>query len=51
MAADKKFTWSDEEINLLLHIVVDYKAGKAEEGVDWLTVRSKYEDATKMFLE
>jgi len=31
MAADKNFTWSDEEINLLLHVVVDNKAGK----VDW----------------
>jgi len=51
MAADKNFTWSDEEINLLLHVVIDYKAGKAGEGVDWETVRSKYEDVTKMFLE
>ena len=45
--------WSDEEINLLLHVhvVIDYKAGKAGEGVDWESVRSKYEDVTKMFLE
>ena len=50
-AADKNFTWSDEEINLLLHVVIDYKAGKAGEGVDWESVRSKYEDVTKMFLE
>ena len=27
MAADKNFTWHDEEINLLLHVVIDYKAG------------------------
>ena len=50
-AADKNFMWSDEEINLLLHVVIDYKAGKAGEGVDWESVRSKYEDVTKMFLE
>ena len=31
-AADKNFMWSDEEINLLLHVVIDYKAGKAGEG-------------------
>ena len=30
MAADKNFTRSDKEINLLLHVVIDYKAGKAE---------------------
>lgn len=51
MAADKNFTWSDEEINLLLHVVKDYKAGKSGEGVDWETFRSEYEDVTKMFLE
>ncbi|KAL9956170.1 hypothetical protein ACROYT_G037611 [Oculina patagonica] len=50
-AADKNFTWSDEEINLLLNVVIDYKARKAGEGVDWETVMSKYEDVTKMFLE
>ena len=47
----KNFMWSDEEINSLLHVVIDYKAGKAGEEVDWETVRSKYEDVTKMFLE
>ena len=40
-----------EEINLLLRVVIDYKAGKAGQGVDWESVRSKYEDVTKMFLE
>ena len=43
MAADKR--------NVLLHVVLDYKVGKAGEGVDWETVRSKYEDITKLFLE
>ena len=36
---------------MFLHVVLDYKVGKAGEGVDWETVRSKYEDITKMFLE
>ena len=32
MAADKNFnTWSEKEINLLLHVVMDYKAGKARD--------------------
>ena len=38
-------------INLLLHVVLGYKVGKAGEGVDWETVRSQYEDITKVFLE
>ena len=45
----QKLLWSDEEISLLLHVFIDYKAGKAGEGVDWETVRSKYEDVTKCF--
>ena len=51
MTADKNFMCTDEEINLLLHVVSDYKVRKAREGVDWETLRSKYEDITKMFLE
>ena len=39
------------EINLLLHVVLDYKVGKAGEKGYWQTVRSKYEDITKVFLE
>ena len=34
MAADKNFTWSDEEINSLEHVVIDYKDGK--QGRRWL---------------
>jgi len=49
MVVVKNFTWSDEEINLLLHVVIDYTVGKAGEGVDWETVWSKCEDATKKF--
>ena len=31
MAADENFTRRDKEISLLLHVVIDYKAGKAED--------------------
>ena len=51
MASDQNFTWCDEEINLLVHVVMDYKSGKAGEGVDWEAIRSKYENLTKMFLK
>ena len=36
---------------MLLHVVLDYKVGKVGEVVDWKTVRSKYDDMTKIFLE
>jgi len=42
MAAEENFTWPDEEINSLLPVVIDYKAEKVGEGVDWETARSKY---------
>lgn len=51
MAADKNFMRTEVEINLLLDVFLDYRVGKAGEEVDWQTVRSKYEDITKVFLE
>ena len=51
MAADKNFMRTEVEINLLLDVVLDYRVGKAGQEVDWQTVRSKYEDITKVFLE
>ena len=47
---DKNFTWTDKDINLLLHVILDY-IKKAGEGVDWITVKSKCEDLTKKFPE
>ena len=50
--SDKNFTWTDEDINLLLHVVrTALKKKKTGEGVDWITVKSKYEDLTKKFSE
>ena len=51
MAAHKNFMRTEVEINLLLDVVLDHRVGKAGEEVDWQTVRSKYEDITKVFLE
>ena len=50
MPTDKNFMWTDK-INPLLRVVLDYKVGKAGEGVDWETGRRKYEDITKVVLE
>ena len=51
MVPDKNLKWSDEEINFLLHVVIDYKQEKQGlgEGVDWETVRRKCKEVTKMF--
>ena len=47
----KMFTWIDEVTALLLKVALDNKTTKLSEGKDWETVRSKYEDLTKNFLE
>ena len=47
---DKNFTRADEDINLLLHVVLDY-IKKVGEGAGWITVKSKCEDLTKKFPE
>ncbi len=41
---EKNFTWIEEEIALLLRVVLEYKTSKAAAGIDWETVKSKYED-------
>ena len=38
-----KFSWSDDEIQLLLMSALDFKAQCEFEGVDWESKRSKYE--------
>ncbi len=47
----KIFTWSDEETALLLHVTLAYKTTKISEGKDWETIRSKYDDILKDFIE
>ena len=34
----KEFIWSDDEVELLLNIAIDYKALKAAESVNWESV-------------
>ena len=36
------FKWSDDKAELLLKVTRDYKVLKASEGVDWVSVQSKY---------
>ena len=46
----ENFVWTDEEVELLLHTTVDYKATKAQEGVDWESCQTKYVDIWTEFL-
>ena len=40
----KNLSWTDEETALLLQVIIDYKSSKAALGLDWETIKSKYDD-------
>ena len=48
---DKAFSWTGDELSLLLKVIIDYKAYQASNGKDWETVKKKYEDIIERFLE
>ena len=41
--------WTDDEVKLLLQVTLDYKSNKIQEGVDWESCKSKYEDIKGLF--
>ena len=43
------FIWTDDDVELLLHIVNEYKVKKAEESVDWQSCQSKYANILSTF--
>ena len=45
------FTLIDEEVSLLLQIDTAYKNEKINEGKDWESIKSRYEDIQKLFCE
>ena len=45
------FIWSDDEVELLLKVTLEYKTSNAMENVDWESIRSKYDDIFKRFIE
>ena len=47
----QEFVWTDDESELLLSVTLQYKVQKTTEGVDWESVRSKYEDILVLFRE
>ena len=48
-AAVKNLTFTDEEF--LLHVFVGFKTEKEGEGVDWETVKAKWDELNKKFIE
>ena len=39
----ESFSFTDDEIQLLLEVCIDYKAEREYCGVDWESLRNKYE--------
>ena len=45
------FTWTDGEVELLLEAVKDYASECHYKGIDWESVKAKYEKITNIFIE
>ena len=48
-ANKKAFVWTDDEVELLLSVVNDYKVSKAMVNTDWESCQSKYTDILELF--
>ena len=47
----KNMLWTDDEVKLLLETVFSFKNKKSYEGIDWESVKEKYEFVKNDFLE
>ncbi|XP_060797916.1 uncharacterized protein LOC132899880 [Neoarius graeffei] len=45
------FSWTDDEVQLLLNVTLDYKTTVSGQGVDWESVQTKYGDILGRFLD
>ena len=43
------FVWTDQETSLLVQVVIDFKASKALDGIDWETIKNKYNEISEKF--
>ena len=43
------YVWSDDEVELLLNVVLEYKTARTAENVDWQTCQTKYTDILDLF--
>ncbi|XP_034079362.1 uncharacterized protein si:ch211-174j14.2 [Gymnodraco acuticeps] len=48
-ARKEVFSWTDDEVELLLRVTLDYKSTKIQENVDWESYKSKYSDIEDLF--
>ena len=39
----ESFKWTDDEIQLLLEIVKDYQSIQSQKNLDWMKIRSRYD--------
>ena len=47
----KNMLWTDDEVQLLLETVISFKSRKSYEGIDWESVKEKYETIKNDFLK
>ena len=45
------FVWTDDEVQLLLKVTLEYKTSKAIENVDWESTQNKYTEILTIFKE
>ena len=45
------FVWTDDEVQLLLKVTLEYKRSKAIENVDWESIQNKYTEILTIFKE
>ena len=43
------YVWCDDEVELLLNVVLEYKTARTAENVDWQTCQTKYTDILDLF--
>ena len=45
------FSWSDDEVELLLNVAIDYKVSKSMENIDWESCHNKYQEILEKYKE
>lgn len=48
---EKNLVWTDDEIQLLLETVLDFKTEKSYESIDWESIKTKYEKIRENFVQ
>ncbi|KAL3056955.1 hypothetical protein OYC64_007439 [Pagothenia borchgrevinki] len=48
-ARKELFSWTDDEVELLLHVTLEYKTTKIQDNVDWESCKPKYIEIGDLF--